>query len=83
MNERAAPVFGLSLDKLVRARALVAKTDERMFDFLCGFRFAEGVTVVRLSLDRTHIVFDPVYVESAPLGELVVMLKGIASQAMP
>jgi len=81
MGMSDALAFDPAVSKLIQARVLIAKTDERVFDFLCGFQFAEGARVATLARDRSTIVYNPAYVESASLADLGIMLKGIASRA--
>jgi len=89
-NQKRGPKMGMSdtltfdpaVTKLIQARVLIAKTDELAFDFLCDFQFAEGSRVATLARDRTKIVYNSAFVESASLGELGVMLKGIPARAM-
>lgn len=76
-----ALAFNPAVTKLIQARVLIAKTDEHVFDFLCGFQFAEGSRVETMVRDRTNIVYNPGYVESASLGELGDALKRIATKA--
>lgn len=73
--------FSRPVSKLIEARVLVAKTDARLFDALCGFTFHEGLRVGSLRRVGRVIEFDPEYVRLSSLATLAERLAAIGRRA--
>lgn len=75
------PVFDRYLDRLVAARASLILKKPALGDWLCQFRFREGLRVETLARAGAFIEYNRDWVRSASPKDLAARLETMASRA--
>lgn len=80
-NKQRLQLFDPNQVRLIQSRAKVMDRNVTLGEILCGYTFVEGATVVTLSRDLRHIVYNPAYVAESSIEELVIALERIAGRS--
>lgn len=71
-------IFGVHVDRLVSARAVVMRTRPKLGELLCTYRFVVGLRTDTLTRSDRTVLYNPDFVASASDAEIVAKLEAIA-----